>query len=255
VRLYSRNSQPFTKRYWPITTALQKLEHQTVLDGEVVVPDEKGHTSFEGLQNYRNHRATGPLVYQVFDILHLDGHDLRALPLRRRKAILQQILRVPCLSFCEHVEDTGLAFFDAVAKAGLEGMVAKDGNSVYREGRRSDCWLKVKANLRQEAVIGGFTQPKGSRLHFGALVLGLYEDGKLIHIGEVGGGFGARTLASVFSQLKLLVQSRCPFQTKPKTNEPATWVRPELVCEVRFTARAGGLLRHPIFVGMRGVER
>src|SRR5262249_21214659 len=155
VRLYSRNGLSFTKRYWPVTAALQKLEHQAVLDGEVVVLDEKGHPSFEGLQNYRNHRATGPLVYQVFDLLHLDGHDLRGLPLRRRKAILQQMLpKAPELSFCEHIEDAGLAFFDAVAKAGLEGMVAKDGNSVYREGRRSDCWLKVKANLRQEAVIG-----------------------------------------------------------------------------------------------------
>jgi bifunctional non-homologous end joining protein LigD len=189
----------------------------------------------------------------VFDLLHLEGHDLRGLPLRRRKAILQQILpKVPELSFCEHIEDTGLAFFDAVAKAGLEGMVAKDGNSVYRQGRRSDCWLKVKANLRQEAVIAGFTRPNGSRQHFGALVLGLYEDGELVHIGEVGGGFSARTLATVYAQLKPLVQARCPFQTKPKTNEPATWVRPELVCEVRFTARTGGHLRHPIFVGMRG---
>jgi bifunctional non-homologous end joining protein LigD len=96
--------------------------------------------------------------------------------------------QVPELSFCEHVEDTGLVFFDAVAKAGREGMVAKDGNSVYREGRRSDYWLKVKAQLRQEAVIGGFTRPNGSRPHSGALVLGLYEDGELVHIGEVGGG-------------------------------------------------------------------
>ena len=255
VRLYSRNALSFTKRYWPISAALQKLEHQAVLDGEVVVLDDKGHPSFEALQNYRNHRATGSLVYQVFDLLHLDGHDLRGLPLRRRKAILQQILpKMPVLLFCEHVEDTGLAFFEAVAKAGLEGMIAKDGSSVYREGRRSDCWLKVKAQLRQEAVIGGFTRPNGSRQHFGALVLGLYEDGELVHIGEVGGGFSARTLASVFAQLKPLVQSRCPFRVKPKTNEPATWVRPELVCEVRFTAWTGGHLRHPIFIGMRGDE-
>jgi bifunctional non-homologous end joining protein LigD len=206
MRLYSRNGLFFTKRYWPITADLQKLEHQAVLDGEVAVLDEKGHPSFESLQNYRNHRATGPLVYQVFDILYLDGHDLRGLPLRQRKAILQQILpKVPDLSYCEHIEDTGLAFFDAVAKAGLEGMVAKDGNSVYWEGRRSDCWLKVKANLRQEAVIGGFTRPNGRRQHFGALVLGLYEDGELVHIGEVGGGFSASSLANVFAQRKPLV--------------------------------------------------
>jgi bifunctional non-homologous end joining protein LigD len=115
--------------------------------------------------------------------------------------------------------------------------------------------LKAKANLRQEAVIGGFTRPNGSRQHFGALVLGLREDGELIHIGEVGGGLSASTLASVYAQLKPLVQSRCAFQTKPKTKEPATWVRPELVCEVHFTAWTGGHLRHPIFVRTHGDER
>jgi bifunctional non-homologous end joining protein LigD len=134
-------------------------------------------------------------------------------------------------------------------------MDAKDGNSVYREGRRSDCWLKVKANLRQEAVIGGFTRPNRSRQHFGALILGVYEGDALVHIGEVGGGFSARRLATVFVQLKPLVQARCPFLRKPKTKEPATWVRPDLVCEVRFTAWTGGHLRHPIFVAMRGDER
>ena len=154
-----------------------------------------------------------------------------------------------------HYSYTGNLLALASASAVASPMVAKDGNSVYREGRRSDCWLKVKANLRQEAVIGGFTRPNGSRQHFGALVLGLWEDGELIHIGEVGGGFSAQTLASVFAQLEPLVQSRCPFQMKPKTNEPATWVRPELVCEVRFAAWTGGHLRHPIFVGMRGGER
>jgi bifunctional non-homologous end joining protein LigD len=113
----------------------------------------------------------------------------------------------------------------------------------------------MKANLRQEAVIGGFTRPNGSRQHFGALALGLWEHGELIHIGEVGGGFSASSLASVFARLQPLVQSRCPFRAKPKTKEPATWVRPELVCEVRFTAWTEGHLRHPIFVGMRGEGR
>ena len=111
----------------------------------------------------------------------------------------------------------------------------------------------MKANLRQEAVIGGFTRPNGSRQPFGTLVLGLWEDVELVHIGEVGGGFSAQTLASVFAQLEPLVQARCPFRTKTKTKEPATWVRPELVCEVPFTAWTGGHLRHPIFAGMHGV--
>jgi bifunctional non-homologous end joining protein LigD len=150
------------------------------------------------LQNYRSHRTAGHLVYEVFDILHLDGHDLRGLHLIRRKEILRQILpAIPDLAFCDHIEEQGLAFFDAVKKAGLEGMIAKDGASKYRAGRRSDCWLKVKATLQQEAVVGGFTRPGGSRQHFGSLVLGVYEGGDLVHIGEVGGGFDGRTLASI----------------------------------------------------------
>src|SRR5262249_27600581 len=156
---------------------------------------------FEALQNYRSHRPGGHLIYQVFDILYLDGHDLRGLPLIRRKEILRQILpAMPGLAFCDHIHESGLAFFDAVAKAGLEGMIAKDGASKYTAGRRSDSWLKVKAQLQQEAVIGGFTEPRGSRQHFGALILGIYEGDELVHIGEVGGGFDGRTLANVFAQ-------------------------------------------------------
>jgi bifunctional non-homologous end joining protein LigD len=130
-------------------------------------------------------------------------------------------------------------------------MIAKDGKSKYLAGRRSDCWLKVKATLQQEAVIGGFTRPRGSRQHFGSLILGVYENGGLVHIGEVGTGFDGRTLASIYAQLAPLVQSDCPFRKKPKTLSPATWVNPELVCEVRFTAWTGGHLRHPIFLGIR----
>jgi bifunctional non-homologous end joining protein LigD len=252
VRLDSRNGLPFTERYHAVAVALAKIPHQAVLDGEVVVLDDRGHSSFETLQNYRSHRPGGHLVYQVFDILHLDGHDLRGLPLIRRKEILRQILpAVPGLAFCDHIEESGLAFFDAVAKAGLEGMIAKDGASKYIAGRRSDSWLKVKAHLQQEAVIGGFTQPRGSRQDFGALVLGVYESGELAHIGEVGGGFDNRTLASIYAQLAPLVQSECPFRKRPMTKAPATWVKPELVCEVRFTAWTGGHLRHPVFLGMR----
>jgi bifunctional non-homologous end joining protein LigD len=252
IRLYSRNGLSFTERYHRVAKTLEQIKHQVVLDGEVVVLDASGHSDFEALQNYRSHRSTGQLAYFVFDLLNLDGHDLRGLPLIRRKAILQQILpTLPNVVFCEHIEDQGLSFFDAVAKAGLEGMVAKDATSKYLAGRRSDCWLKIKAYLRQEAVIGGFTRPRNSRQHFGALVLGVYEGGELVHIGEVGGGFSEKRLAQVATQLAPLVQTQCPFRAKPRTKESATWVRPELVCEVRFTAWTGGYLRHPTFQGLR----
>src|SRR5262249_9210406 len=127
VQLYSRNGLLFTERYHAVAAALAKIDHQALLDGEVVVLDSKGHSSFEALQTYRSHRPGGHLAYQIFDILHLDGHDLRGLPLIRRKEILRQILpALPGLAFCDHIEGSGLAFFDAAAKAGLEGMIAKD---------------------------------------------------------------------------------------------------------------------------------
>lgn len=253
VRLYSRNGLSFTGRYHPIASALEKLGHEAILDGEVVVVDEHGHPDFEALQNYRNRRPGGQLVYYVFDLLYLDGHDLRGLPLIRRKELLQSILpALPGICFCEHVEGQGLAFFNAVSEMGLEGMLAKDGASAYREGKRSDCWLKIKAYLRQEAVIAGFTRPRRSRKHFGALVVGVYKGEELVHIGEVGGRFSERTLAEVSGQLTPLIRPSCPFRKPPKTLEPATWVEPRLVCEVRFTAwTATGHLRHPIFLGLR----
>jgi bifunctional non-homologous end joining protein LigD len=251
VRLYSRNGLLFTGRYPAVAAALAKIRHRAVLDGEVVVLGANGYSDFEALQNYRSRRTPGPLVYQLFDILHLDGRDLCGLPLIRRKEILQQILpAVPGLMFVDHIEESGVAFFNAAAKAGLEGMVAKDGASKYLPGRRSNSWLKVKSRLQVEAVIGGFTQPRGSRSHFASLVLGLDVDGELVHIGDVGGGVDHRELTSISAQLAPLVQSDCPFRMKPKPKAPATWVKPELVCEVRFTAWTGGHLRHPVFLAM-----
>jgi bifunctional non-homologous end joining protein LigD len=145
VRLYC-NGASFTERYHAVAAALARVPHRAVLDGDVVVLDDKGHPSFEALQNYRSHRATGHLVYEVFDILHLDGHDLCDLPLIQRREILREILpKVPGLALCDHVKERGLAFFEAVTKAGIKGMIAKDGASKYMPGRRSNCWLKVKA--------------------------------------------------------------------------------------------------------------
>jgi bifunctional non-homologous end joining protein LigD len=252
VRLYSRNGLPFTERYPAVAAALAKVPHQAILDGEVVVLGSNGYSDFDALHNYRSNRPGGPLVYQVFDIPYLDGHDLCGLPLNRRKEILRQILpAVPGLMFVDHIEEQGLAFFDAVAKAGIEGMVAKDGAGRYLAGRRSTSWLKVKVRPRVEAVIGGFTQPRGSRAHFGALVLGMDVGGDLVHIGEVGIGFDHWALTSIYSQLAPLVQGDCPFRTKPKTMTPTTWVKPDLACQVRFTAWTGSHLRHPVFLCMR----
>jgi bifunctional non-homologous end joining protein LigD len=252
VRLYSRTHVSFADHYPSLIQALQKLSHEAVLDGEIVVLDDKGRPQFQLLQKYRQ-TGKGRLVYCIFDLLFLDGHDLRNMPLRQRKELLQVLLgKSPVLLFSEHIEDRGIAFFQEVSARGLEGMVAKNGTSSYREGTRSHQWLKVKTRARQEMVIGGFTQGRGGRQHFGALVLGVYEGNELVYVGHVGSGFTEESLAEVRARLEPLVQSNCPFRMRPKTNAPVQWVRPELVCEVEFREWSGrGHLRQPIFRGLR----
>ncbi len=140
----------------------------------------------------------------------------------------------------------------AAAAKGLEGIMAKRADSIYQEGRRSRDWLKIKLRQRQEAVIGGFTRPRGSRQKFGALVLGVYEGGDLVYVGHTGGGFDAQSLAEVHAAMQPLVRANCPFQRRPKTNAPATWVEPRLVCEVTFQEwTSDGIMRQPIFLGLR----
>lgn len=252
VRLYSRRNLSFEERYAPIVRSLQQLGHDAVLDGEIVVVDDAGKSDFQLLQRYQQ-TGHGHLVYYVFDLLYLDGHDLRGLPLRRRKELLRQIVgSAPNIKLSEHMEEHGVAFFDAVAERGLEGIVAKDGNSRYREGLRSHSWLKVKTRLRQEAVIAGFTEPRGSRRHFGSLVLGVYEGDELVYIGRAGGGFDDAGLADMHARLQPLIQKQCPFKERPKTDTRAHWVKPELVCEVSFlTTTREGHIREPIFEGLR----
>lgn len=252
VRLYSRQQVSFADRFGSLVQALRKLRHEAVLDGEIVVLDNRGRASFQLLQHYRK-TGTGRLVYYVFDLLYLDGHDLRHLPLQQRKQLLETILGdSPALLFSQHIEERGIAFFQAIARQGLEGMMAKNGRSPYREGVRSRQWLKIKTAWRQEAVICGFTKGRGERRHFGALVLGVYEGTDLFYIGHVGSGFTEENLAQIRTELEPLAQHSCPFRIPPKTNAPVQWVRPELVCEVAFREwSASGRLRQPVFQGLR----
>ena len=159
---------------------------------------------------------------------------------------------IPKIRISEYIEKNGTDFFTAAAEKKLEGMIAKKSNSPYRAGKRSKEWLKVKTSYRQEAVIGGFTEPKGSRSNFGALILGVYENDELIYIGHTGGGFNEEDLKEVHSKLNRLERKTSPFKDEPKTNTPATWVTPKLVCEVNFSEWTDeGLMRHPIFIGLR----
>jgi bifunctional non-homologous end joining protein LigD len=252
VSLYSRNGLSFNRKFSPIVDSLKKIRFKAVLDGEVVVVDDRGHPDFHLLQDYQK-SGKGYLLYYVFDLLHLEGHDLTGLPLLRRRALLKKILPAdPKIKFSEHVTKEGTLFFKVVAEKGLEGIVAKHSQSAYRMGERSRQWLKVKTQLVQEGVIAGFTEPRGSRRNLGSLVLGVYDNGVLTFIGHAGGGLSAGVLREIREKLNPLIIEECPFKVKPKTNTPVTWVKPELVCEVAFRGwTSEGMMRHPVFSRLR----
>jgi bifunctional non-homologous end joining protein LigD len=252
VAAYSRNHKSLHERFPPIIEALHELGQTAVLDGEIVALDEAGRARFQLLQNYQK-TGRGRLAYYVFDLLHLNGRDLRSLPLLRRKELLAQLVAgMPTIRFSEHVEENGNAFFQAAAQHDLEGIMAKRADSPYREGTRSLDWLKIKTHRRQEAVIGGFTEPRRSRPHLGALLLGVYDDGDFTYIGHTGGGFNTDALREVRDRLRPLEIERCPFVVPPKPNAPVHWVTPKLVCEVKFQEwTADGRMRQPIFLAWR----
>jgi bifunctional non-homologous end joining protein LigD len=252
VELYSRNLLPLGTKFSAIVEALRGLPFQAVLDGEIVALNDLGVPDFQLLQNYRK-SGQGHLVYYLFDLLFFQGHDLTALPLIRRKELLKRILPSSTrIRVSEHIKGEGLLFFRVIREKGVEGIIAKHAQSLYRIGTRSREWLKLKRQLSQEGVIAGFTAPRGGRRYFGTLVLGAFEGGELVHIGHAGGGFTTDELQQIHERLLPLVQPTCPFATEPTTNAPATWVRPELVAEVTFSGWTEELImRHPVFLRMR----
>lgn len=253
VRFYSRNGISFANEYTTLYDELRKLKIKAVLDGEVVALDEQQKASFQNLQRYQQDENI-QLVYYVFDILSLKGKSVENKPLLERKGILQQLLPSdnPFIRYCDHIEGKGKAFFEALKTEGLEGMIAKRADSVYREGTRSSDWLKVKHMQTEEAIIAGYTAPRSSRKYFGALVLGTYKDGRLEYIGHTGTGFTEKTLKEVYQQLQPLVTDTNPFGKKVRLNAPVTWVKPELVCNLKFTeVTKEGNRRHPVFTGLR----
>jgi bifunctional non-homologous end joining protein LigD len=251
TELYSRNGKDFSK-YGEITEALRNLSHRAVLDGEIVVLDERGRAHFEWLQNY-GRRAEGQLMYYVFDILWCDDHDLTGLDLKDRKTILKKIIPgVSPIRYSDHVEGKGVEFYQSAEHEHLEGIMAKKADSKYRQGYRSRQWLKIKTHLRQEAVIGGFTEPRGSRKHIGALILGVYEGDRLKYIGHTGGGIPTEQMPELRARLEKLERKTSPFAAKFKPNAPVHWVDPKLVAEVSFSEwTKEGHMRQPIFVGLR----
>ncbi len=252
VRLVSRNNKSQNERFPTVVSALGGVSPDAVLDGEIVSVDSRGRSDFQALQNSMR-TGDGRIRYYVFDVLYAAGHDLRALPLRRRRAILEKLLPdSPIVRLSESIETKGTAYFRAARKLGLEGIMAKDLASPYRSGERTDEWQKIKTQKRQEAVIGGFTSPRASRGYLGSLVLGAYDEGKLIWIGNVGTGFNDRSLRELHDRLEPLVVPGSPFANQPRSNTPATWVKPVLICEVKFSNwTSDRIMRQPVFLGLR----
>lgn len=253
-KLLSRNKVLFNERFFPIAEDLKKIKTSVILDGEIVALDEEGHPRFQLVQNWFEERQ-GALEYKVFDILHLAGYGLRQLPLVERKKMLFKFLEnqvLPTFRFVDHIEENGREFFVESTAAGLEGIVAKKKDSRYESGTRSENWLKIKKQRMQDAVIGGYTQPRGARKHLGALILGIYEDKQLKYIGHAGGGFDEKKLADLEKMLARIGTKTAPFRPAPKTNMPARWVRPQYVVEVKFSEWSrDGLMRQPVFIRLR----
>ncbi|MFZ0798915.1 MAG: non-homologous end-joining DNA ligase [Terriglobales bacterium] len=280
VRLVSRNQNDLTKQFPELESLPQFVKaERAILDGEIVALDEEGRPSFSLMQQRtgfqpgkrRPQRREGvPVIYYAFDLLYLDGFDLRRVALEQRKQLLQERIvaggdgESDVIHFSDHYAEKGLDLFAAARQRGLEGIVAKKRSSAYHEKRSSD-WLKIKITQRQECVVGGYTDPEGSREYFGALVLGLYpsaslragSQGRLIHVGQVGTGFDQKTLKEVFARLQPLKTKQNPFYGEIGGLRKVQFVRPKLVAEIKFaewtheTEEGGMKLRAPVFMGLR----
>jgi bifunctional non-homologous end joining protein LigD len=269
VRLVSRNQNELTGRYPELKDMAEFVKAQTaILDGEVVALDAEGRASFSLMQQRTGFRPGGhraaaksdvSVLYYAFDLLYLDGYDWRRMPLEERKAKLASILKTgDSLRYSDHYPAQGKALFEIARDKKLEGILAKKRTSCYEE-RRSREWLKIKIRHQMECVVGGFTEPEGTRAHFGSLVLGLYDNqGRLIHVGQVGSGFDQKLLSEIWKILQKIETKKNPFYGEVEALRKVRWVKPELVAEVEYAewteganSGSGPKLRAPVFLGLR----
>lgn len=257
VKLITRNGKDYTETYPDVSEALKEIPDSAVLDGEILVEDEKGKDTFQALQHFEHDTKKLSLKYYVFDLLYLGGHDLLEMPLIKRKELLKTLLQKQHsdkIIYHDHIAEKGKELFAEAKKKGWEGVVAKKADSEYYIGKRSSSWLKFKETNSQEAIICGYTKPAGSRKYFGALVLGLYVDGELKYIGNCGTGFNDQVLKELHGEITDRILVKKPFSANDEVNQEksVTWIRPELVCEVNYTEwTADGHLRHPVYKGLR----
>jgi bifunctional non-homologous end joining protein LigD len=248
--------------------AVAKLQVQdAIIDGEIVALNEKGISSFQLLQAYELGQERPPIFFYAFDLLQLDGKDLRNEPITRRKALLEKLLKRSrgVLRYSASLEGDISHLLCKGEELGLEGLIGKRKDSLYETGERSGNWIKLKFLKEQEMVIGGYTDPEGARNHFGALLVGYYERGELRFAGMVGTGFNHELLKSLLSLFRKISQKACPFVNLPekkagKWNQGVTpaemkrchWLKPALVCQVKFAEwTRDGKLRQPVFLGLR----
>ncbi|MDQ6609279.1 MAG: non-homologous end-joining DNA ligase [Bacteroidota bacterium] len=252
ISIRSRNNNSFDQKFFPVHEALKQWPVNAVVDGEIVVLDEDGKPNFDKLQQW--HRTgEGHLFYYVFDLLWLDGIDLTLQPLHQRKSILKKI--VPeggLIRFSDSIEQYGKQFFEAAKGGNLEGIMAKKSNAIYQPGYRTADWCKIKIEERHEAIICGYTKNKNTGRLFSSLILGVPQKGGMEFIGQVGTGFTTAMQRDIFKKMNPLFTTVCPFKTIPDTGGDTFWIKPHLVCEVKYTERTKeGLMRHPSFQGLR----
>src|SRR5690606_17370758 len=258
-----RNGHDWTSKLKSLARAIDALQLPDCwLDGEIVVQNDQGVPDFQALQNAFDTSRTQDILYYVFDLPYCDGHDLRAVPLRERRALLQRLLQAHPQSRVRYSEDFNAPpeeLLDAMCRLRMEGLIGKKADSAYTS-RRSPAWIKLKCMQRQEFVIGGYTDPQGSRIGFGSLLLGLYdEQGRLHYAGNVGTGFNDKLLQSLSARLEALRTDEMPFADKPTRGAgfgagggKPHWVKPKLVAEVSFGEwTRDGRIRHPVFHGLR----
>jgi bifunctional non-homologous end joining protein LigD len=256
ARLWSRNRLPFEPKFPMVLDAAEQLNlRSTILDGEIVALDKDGVPRFQLLQQWQK-RPTAPVLYFLFDLLWSEARDFTGKTvLQRRKRLQELILPVDGIQVGGYIENRGVDLFRLAKEKGLEGIIAKRKPSTYRPGKRSPDWLKIKSRPQQEFIVCGFTEGKGSRKHFGALLLGAYRNGRLWYFGHSGTGFTEKGMADAIDRLKPFFTGKPPVENPPKIPEKIQWVQPKLVCEVAFAEwTEDGELRQTTFLGWRDDE-
>ena len=269
TRVLSRNEKDLGKKFPEVKDSIAALDlRDAIIDGEIVALDEKGRSSFQALQGFDMGQERPPIVFYAFDLLQLNGKDLRNLPIGERKAKLENLLKKPpggirySVSFTKDIEE----LLSKARELGLEGLIGKRSGSLYEAGKRTGTWVKIKLHLEQEFVIGGYTEPEGARKHFGALLVGFHEGKRFKFAGRVGTGFSEKLLSTLSSQsLNEIRVEKCPFFNLPAAGRSrwdqgltaaemkrCHWVKPTMVCQIKFTEwTRDDRLRQPVFLGIR----